>query len=526
MLRCCELLVGRLAARRRRAADGRPGASRRSWTTALLSYARCFSRAWDGGTAGAPARSPRTTWPPRSPAPRCSSGTGSSCGCATTTPTRSVNPRERFSVGVAQDADGAASGRGDHLDPAAPGRRRSRCARLGAIAYALSDRGRRADRGRPGGACSEDLRTCPRADLDQLATPRPRAGRRARGSERCTSTRPADRQRSRSSAARCRCFGPPSWPRSPTSTPATSPPTSPPARRYGYLLLWVLIVSNLMAMLIQYLSAKAGIATGKSLAELCREAYPRRVTRGLWVQAELVAIATDLAEVLGGAIALQLLFGLPLLVGGHHHRRSWPSPCSACSSAGAARSRWSITGLMLVVLVGLPLQPGRGRGRPGAVSSRGSSRGSRARPACCWPTGMLGATVMPHVIYLHGVAHPAPLRAGHRAAAARPAAQPAARRRRGDEPRRGREPHHARGRGPAAVGLGGSRHHARGRPRGPRRRARADRRHAVRAGAARLRLRRVGCRHARRPGRDAGLPAPPDPAGACAGWSPWPPRWS
>jgi manganese transport protein len=64
---------------------------------------------------------------------------------------------------------------------------------------------------------------------------------------------------------------------------------------YGYLLLWVLVVSNLMAMLIQYLSAKAGIATGKSLGELCREVYPRRVTWGLWLQAELVAIATDLA---------------------------------------------------------------------------------------------------------------------------------------------------------------------------------------------------------------------------------------
>ena len=75
---------------------------------------------------------------------------------------------------------------------------------------------------------------------------------------------------------------------------------------YGYLLLWVLIVSNLMAMLIQYLSAKAGIATGKSLAELCRDAYPRGVTYGLWAQAEVVAIATDLAEVLGGALAPRL----------------------------------------------------------------------------------------------------------------------------------------------------------------------------------------------------------------------------
>ena len=86
--------------------------------------------------------------------------------------------------------------------------------------------------------------------------------------------------------------------------------------RYGYLLVWVVVVSNLMAMLIQYLSAKAGIATGRNLPELCRDHFRPRVTRGLWVQAEVVAIATDLAEVLGGAIALQLLFGLPLLTGG------------------------------------------------------------------------------------------------------------------------------------------------------------------------------------------------------------------
>ena len=86
--------------------------------------------------------------------------------------------------------------------------------------------------------------------------------------------------------------------------------------KYGYLLVWVLLVSNAMAMLIQYLSAKAGIATGASLPELCREHFSQPVVDGLWLQAEVVAIATDVAEVLGGALALQLLFGLPLLAGG------------------------------------------------------------------------------------------------------------------------------------------------------------------------------------------------------------------
>jgi len=86
--------------------------------------------------------------------------------------------------------------------------------------------------------------------------------------------------------------------------------------KYGYLLLWVILAANLMAMLIQYLSAKVGIATGKSLPELCREHLPKRVSFGLWVQAEIIAMATDLAEFVGAAIALNLLFGLPLLPAG------------------------------------------------------------------------------------------------------------------------------------------------------------------------------------------------------------------
>ena len=85
--------------------------------------------------------------------------------------------------------------------------------------------------------------------------------------------------------------------------------------KYGYLLLWVLLAANLMAMLIQNLSAKIGIATGKNLPELCREHFPRPRRMGLWVQAELIAMATDLAEFIGAAIALNLLFGVPLFAG-------------------------------------------------------------------------------------------------------------------------------------------------------------------------------------------------------------------
>src|SRR5947199_3924601 len=82
--------------------------------------------------------------------------------------------------------------------------------------------------------------------------------------------------------------------------------------RYGYTLLWVIVASNLMAMLIQTLSAKLGIATGQNLPELCRSELPRRLTIGLWLQAEAIAMATDLAEFLGAAIGFHLLFGIGL----------------------------------------------------------------------------------------------------------------------------------------------------------------------------------------------------------------------
>jgi len=87
--------------------------------------------------------------------------------------------------------------------------------------------------------------------------------------------------------------------------------------QYGYMLLWVVLTANLMAMLIQSMSAKLGIATGLNLAEVCREKFPRRVTFGLWIQAEVIAMATDLAEFIGAAIGIHLLFpGVPLFVAG------------------------------------------------------------------------------------------------------------------------------------------------------------------------------------------------------------------
>src|SRR5947207_12275709 len=82
--------------------------------------------------------------------------------------------------------------------------------------------------------------------------------------------------------------------------------------KYGYTLLWVIVASNLMAMLIQTLSAKLGIATGRNLPEICRERFSRRTSIGLWIQAELIAMATDLAEFLGAAVGIKLLFGIDL----------------------------------------------------------------------------------------------------------------------------------------------------------------------------------------------------------------------
>src|SRR5206468_4589861 len=82
--------------------------------------------------------------------------------------------------------------------------------------------------------------------------------------------------------------------------------------KYGYLLVWVILASNLMAMLIQSLSAKLGIATGMNLAEVCREQFPRPLVWGMWAVSEVVAMATDLAEFLGAALGFHLLFGMDL----------------------------------------------------------------------------------------------------------------------------------------------------------------------------------------------------------------------
>ncbi len=170
--------------------------------------------------------------------------------------------------------------------------------------------------------------------------------------------------------------------------------------RYGYLLAWVVVAANVMAMLIQYLAAKAGIATGQSLPQMCRDAFATPVNRMLWVQAEVVAIATDVAEVLGGALALYLLFGTPLLVGG--------VVTAVVSLAVLDLQRRGhrpfeivVVAMLAVVLAGFAYALVRG-GVDGGALVNGTIPRFAGQESLLLAAGMLGATVMPHAIWLHG----------------------------------------------------------------------------------------------------------------------------
>lgn len=171
--------------------------------------------------------------------------------------------------------------------------------------------------------------------------------------------------------------------------------------KYGYLLCWVVVGANLMAVLVQYLAAKVSIATGRTLPQLCREHFRRSTATGLWAQAELVAVATDLAEVVGGAIALNLLFGIPLLLGGLITGAVSFGLLIYQSKRGQRPFEAAIVGLLAVVLVGfvvstIQAQPS-GSGVVHGLVPRLDGAQSLVLAA-----GMLGATVMPHAIWLHG----------------------------------------------------------------------------------------------------------------------------
>jgi manganese transport protein len=169
--------------------------------------------------------------------------------------------------------------------------------------------------------------------------------------------------------------------------------------RYGYLLIWVLLAANLMAMLIQNLSAKVGIATGRNLPELCREHFPRPVSWGLWVQAEVIAMATDLAEFVGAAIALNLLFGVPLFPAGLI-TAVVAFGILALQAKGYRRFEAAIAGLLGLIILGFLYDTLR-IGFDAGGAARGFIPGFAGTDSVLLATAILGATVMPHVIYLH-----------------------------------------------------------------------------------------------------------------------------
>ncbi|MFL5843216.1 MAG: Nramp family divalent metal transporter [Solirubrobacteraceae bacterium] len=169
--------------------------------------------------------------------------------------------------------------------------------------------------------------------------------------------------------------------------------------KYGYLLVWVLVAANLIAMLVQNLSAKVGIATGKNLPELCREHFPRRASFGLWVQAELVAMATDLAEFVGAAIALNLLFDIPLFPAGLI-TAVVAFGILALQNRGYRRFEIAIIGFLAVILGGFLYDTLRIGFDTGAAAD-GLIPRFEGSDSILLATGILGATVMPHVIYLH-----------------------------------------------------------------------------------------------------------------------------
>jgi manganese transport protein len=169
--------------------------------------------------------------------------------------------------------------------------------------------------------------------------------------------------------------------------------------KFGYLLVWVIIAANLMAMLIQYLSAKLGIVTGLDLPENFREHYPRPVSWGMWVQAELISMSTDIAEFLGAALGLNLLFDVPLLPAG------FITGVVALAILGLQRHGYrrfelAITALLGLIFLGFLYQALKiGPSAPGTI--HGLVPHLAGNESLYLAVGIIGATVMPHAIYLH-----------------------------------------------------------------------------------------------------------------------------
>ncbi|GAB4233804.1 MAG: Nramp family divalent metal transporter [Deltaproteobacteria bacterium] len=169
--------------------------------------------------------------------------------------------------------------------------------------------------------------------------------------------------------------------------------------RYGYALVWVLLMSNLMAVLLQSLSARLGLVSGRDLAQACRDRYPPAVNAALWILCEVAIAACDLAEVLGSAIGLQLLFGLPLMYGVLVTALD-TFLILLLHQAGIRKMEAFIVVLvgtigicfLLEIVLSRPDLPGIARGFLPSLPDR---------DALYYAIGILGATVMPHNLYLH-----------------------------------------------------------------------------------------------------------------------------
>lgn len=170
--------------------------------------------------------------------------------------------------------------------------------------------------------------------------------------------------------------------------------------QYGFLLVWVIFLANAMAGLVQYLSAKLGLVSGRTLPEAIAENTRTPTRIAFWLQAELVAMATDLAEVVGGAIALHLLFDLPLLIGGVITGAVSLLLLAVQNHRGQRVFERVIGGLLLIIAIGFMtsvfVQP-----PPIAAAAEGLVPRFAGAESVLLATAMLGATVMPHAVYLH-----------------------------------------------------------------------------------------------------------------------------
>ncbi len=169
---------------------------------------------------------------------------------------------------------------------------------------------------------------------------------------------------------------------------------------YGYQLLWVVVWANIMAMLIQLLSAKLGIATGKNLAEHIRDRFPRPVVWFYWVQAEIIAMATDLAEFIGAALGFKLLFGISLLEGAIVTGIA-TFLILMLQNRGQKPLEWVIGGMLLFVAVAYVIELFFSQPNPAGLLRGMALPTLPETDALYLAAGVLGATIMPHVIYLH-----------------------------------------------------------------------------------------------------------------------------